>query len=191
MESFWYDTVCVAIRRKDTFKPDRATGEPGEAHKSNFLHPVLYFYKNPPTGNVASCSILLQQGISNLVSINFSAHVYRKTYLFFLFIEALSPLLFFSRTTSLPPPVLVFFLVLFSLFLSRHYLVLSPCHMSSLLVTSLLFSLHFFSLFSSHLSSSLLSSLLLFSSLPFPSLPFPSLLIWSLLLSFPFFLKLG
>jgi len=34
---------------KDTFKPDRATGEPGEAHKSNFLHPVLYFYKNPPT----------------------------------------------------------------------------------------------------------------------------------------------
>ncbi|XP_022795419.1 FAD-dependent oxidoreductase domain-containing protein 2-like [Stylophora pistillata] len=34
---------------KDTFKADRATGEPGEAHKSNFLHPVLYFYKEPPT----------------------------------------------------------------------------------------------------------------------------------------------
>ncbi|KAJ7382594.1 FAD-dependent oxidoreductase domain-containing protein 2 [Desmophyllum pertusum] len=34
---------------KDTFKSDRATGEPAEAHKSNFLHPVLYFYKEPPT----------------------------------------------------------------------------------------------------------------------------------------------
>lgn len=34
---------------KDTFKSDRATGEPGEAHKSNFLHPVIYFYKEPPT----------------------------------------------------------------------------------------------------------------------------------------------
>ena len=31
----------------DVFHEDRATGEPSEAHKSNFLHPVLYFYKTP------------------------------------------------------------------------------------------------------------------------------------------------
>ncbi|CAB3382387.1 Hypothetical predicted protein [Cloeon dipterum] len=34
---------------KDTFRPDRATGDPQEAHRSNFLHPVLYFYRQPPT----------------------------------------------------------------------------------------------------------------------------------------------
>lgn len=34
---------------KDTFRPNRATGEPSDAHNSNFLHPVLYFYKEPPT----------------------------------------------------------------------------------------------------------------------------------------------
>ncbi|XP_005100558.2 FAD-dependent oxidoreductase domain-containing protein 2 [Aplysia californica] len=33
----------------DIFRSDRATGEPSEAHTSNFLHPVLYFYKNLPT----------------------------------------------------------------------------------------------------------------------------------------------
>ncbi|KXJ26579.1 FAD-dependent oxidoreductase domain-containing protein 2 [Exaiptasia diaphana] len=33
---------------KDTFKSDRATGEPSEAHLSNFLHPVFYFYREPP-----------------------------------------------------------------------------------------------------------------------------------------------
>ncbi|XP_031575280.1 FAD-dependent oxidoreductase domain-containing protein 2-like [Actinia tenebrosa] len=33
---------------KDTFRSDRATGEPSEAHLSNFLHPVFYFYKTPP-----------------------------------------------------------------------------------------------------------------------------------------------
>lgn len=37
--------------RKDTFHSERATGEPSDAHNSNFLHPVLYFYKEPPTGN--------------------------------------------------------------------------------------------------------------------------------------------
>lgn len=34
---------------KDTFRSDRATGEPSDAHNSNFLHPVFYFYKHPPT----------------------------------------------------------------------------------------------------------------------------------------------
>ncbi|XP_050391340.2 FAD-dependent oxidoreductase domain-containing protein 2 [Patella vulgata] len=33
----------------DIFRTDRATGEPSEAHKSNFLHPVLYYYKDIPT----------------------------------------------------------------------------------------------------------------------------------------------
>lgn len=34
----------------DPFKEDRATGEAQEAHTSNFLHPVLYYYENgiPP-----------------------------------------------------------------------------------------------------------------------------------------------
>ena len=35
---------------KDTFRPDRATGDPFEAHRSNFLHPVFYFYQHLPTG---------------------------------------------------------------------------------------------------------------------------------------------
>lgn len=33
---------------KDIFRSDRATGEPGDAHTSNFLHPVFYFYSEPP-----------------------------------------------------------------------------------------------------------------------------------------------
>eukprot|EP00794_Sanderia_malayensis_P008736 gene8736-9669_t len=33
----------------DPFKEERATGEVVEAHMSNFLHPVLYYYKNPIT----------------------------------------------------------------------------------------------------------------------------------------------
>lgn len=35
---------------KDTFRPDRATGDPLEAHLSNFLHPVFYFYSSIPSG---------------------------------------------------------------------------------------------------------------------------------------------
>lgn len=35
---------------KDIFRGNRATGEPSEAHKSNFLHPVFYYYQQPPTG---------------------------------------------------------------------------------------------------------------------------------------------
>ncbi|OWF55933.1 FAD-dependent oxidoreductase domain-containing protein 2-like [Mizuhopecten yessoensis] len=33
----------------DIFRVDRATGEPSEAHTSNFLHPVLYYYETLPT----------------------------------------------------------------------------------------------------------------------------------------------
>ncbi|KAK3090905.1 hypothetical protein FSP39_015622 [Pinctada imbricata] len=34
---------------KDIFRPDRATQEPSDAHVSNFLHPVLYYYNRLPT----------------------------------------------------------------------------------------------------------------------------------------------
>lgn len=34
---------------KDTFRTDRAIGNPVEAHRSNFLHPVLYYFKRLPT----------------------------------------------------------------------------------------------------------------------------------------------
>ncbi|XP_028395270.1 FAD-dependent oxidoreductase domain-containing protein 2-like [Dendronephthya gigantea] len=34
---------------KDPFREDRATGDPSDAHNSNFLHPVIYFYHKPPT----------------------------------------------------------------------------------------------------------------------------------------------
>ena len=35
------------IFRSDPFKEERATGDVKEAHLSNFLHPVLYFYNRP------------------------------------------------------------------------------------------------------------------------------------------------
>ena len=35
----------------DVFRPDRATGEFSKAHKSNFLHPVFYYYDKLPSGN--------------------------------------------------------------------------------------------------------------------------------------------
>jgi hypothetical protein len=34
----------------DVFRENRATGFPHQAHKSNFLHPVLYYYEKPFTG---------------------------------------------------------------------------------------------------------------------------------------------
>lgn len=43
---------------KDVFRLDRATGEAENAHMSNFLHPVFYYYKTLPTGrktNLLSC----------------------------------------------------------------------------------------------------------------------------------------
>ncbi|XP_071965950.1 FAD-dependent oxidoreductase domain-containing protein 2-like [Antedon mediterranea] len=33
----------------DVFRPERATGDPQNAHHSNFLHPVLYYYRSLPT----------------------------------------------------------------------------------------------------------------------------------------------
>jgi hypothetical protein len=38
----------------DVFSEERATGEPADAHNSNFLHPVLYYYDKPIT-----CKMLL------------------------------------------------------------------------------------------------------------------------------------
>ena len=35
---------------KDIFRESRATGEPSQAHTSNFLHPTFYYYKNIPAG---------------------------------------------------------------------------------------------------------------------------------------------
>ncbi|RUS76560.1 hypothetical protein EGW08_015668, partial [Elysia chlorotica] len=35
----------------DTFREDRARGEPSEGDMSNFLHPVLYYYSTLPTGD--------------------------------------------------------------------------------------------------------------------------------------------
>lgn len=35
---------------KDVFMESRSTANPHQAHKSNFLHPVLYYYKELPTG---------------------------------------------------------------------------------------------------------------------------------------------
>ncbi len=40
---------------KDIFRSDRATGEPSEAHQSNFLHPVFYYYKKLPSGKQFLC----------------------------------------------------------------------------------------------------------------------------------------
>lgn len=34
----------------DVFRINRATGEPADAHNSNFLHPVFYYYEKLPTG---------------------------------------------------------------------------------------------------------------------------------------------
>ena len=34
---------------KDIFRDDRAVGRGSEAHRSNFLHPVFYYYDKLPT----------------------------------------------------------------------------------------------------------------------------------------------
>ena len=53
------DEVIVVVQQyganfsapgNDIFRLDRATGEPSQAHTSNFLHPVFYYYKELPTG---------------------------------------------------------------------------------------------------------------------------------------------
>ena len=55
---------------KDIFRANRATGEPYEAHASNFLHPTFYYYKTLPTGtsyiiNKATSSVLRNFQIMN------------------------------------------------------------------------------------------------------------------------------
>ena len=40
---------------KDTFHNDRAVGEAENAHLSNFLHPVFYYYETLPTGKYLYC----------------------------------------------------------------------------------------------------------------------------------------
>ena len=55
---------------KDIFRYDRATGEPSEAHQSNFLHPVLYYYETLPSGK-CTCKgsvLMLTQESSEAVS---------------------------------------------------------------------------------------------------------------------------
>jgi hypothetical protein len=39
---------------EDTFRFNRATGAPSEAHTSNFLHPVFYYYKHLPSEEAMS-----------------------------------------------------------------------------------------------------------------------------------------
>ena len=38
----------------DVFRINRATGEPSDAHNSNFLHPVFYYFDKLPTGTLHS-----------------------------------------------------------------------------------------------------------------------------------------
>ena len=40
--------------RKDVLREDRAEGDAVFAHRSNFLHPVLYYYKDPPQSGIIS-----------------------------------------------------------------------------------------------------------------------------------------
>ena len=40
----------IILFSKDPFREDRATGDPADAHNSNFLHPVIYFYRHPVQG---------------------------------------------------------------------------------------------------------------------------------------------
>ena len=129
LESFFLNnSVCVSIYRKDTFQPDRATQDSGEAHKSNFLHPVLYFYKNPPMGNVASCLFCCP-----------SVHqLYRKTY--FSFSMKLFHL-FYSSLLLLPfHPVLLSFFS--SPLFSNLVWSLSCLLITSRLISSLLISFY-------------------------------------------------
>lgn len=48
MFAFKYHEVKFPFR-SDPFREERATGDVKEAHLSNFLHPVLYYYKKPVT----------------------------------------------------------------------------------------------------------------------------------------------
>ena len=50
--SLLYPIVCSGPG-KDIFRESRATGEPSEGHTSNFLHPVLYYYKQLPSSKTS------------------------------------------------------------------------------------------------------------------------------------------
>ena len=45
----------IILCSNDVLSEDRVTGDPIEADKSNFLHPVIYYYRQPP-GKSMSCS---------------------------------------------------------------------------------------------------------------------------------------
>ena len=38
----------IIIHSNDVLSEDRVHGDPIEADMSNFLHPVIYYYKQPP-----------------------------------------------------------------------------------------------------------------------------------------------
>ena len=52
---------------KDPFREDRATGDPSDAHNSNFLHPVIYFYRTPPTEIVGGSKLPKPDRIHHIV----------------------------------------------------------------------------------------------------------------------------
>lgn len=44
--------ILMKLIDKDVFRLDRVTSDPDEAHKSNFLHPVFYYFEELPESNV-------------------------------------------------------------------------------------------------------------------------------------------
>ena len=46
----------------DVFRSDRATGDPSDAHTSNFLHPCFYYYESLPTGKLSQTVASLDRG---------------------------------------------------------------------------------------------------------------------------------
>ena len=40
--------VVYIVCSNDVLREDRVTGDPISADKSNFLHPVIYYYRHPP-----------------------------------------------------------------------------------------------------------------------------------------------
>jgi len=67
----------------DPFKEDRATGNPQEAHTSNFLHPVMYYYdgKMPPFN--ADGSFPTPKRLHHIVE-DFLTEWYKKMFYFFM-----------------------------------------------------------------------------------------------------------
>ena len=44
---------------KDVLSEDRVAGDPIRADKSNFLHPVVYYYRQPPGIPCMHCAIVI------------------------------------------------------------------------------------------------------------------------------------